>query len=454
MYMDVLNREELLSYGDTGVKELLLDLLIKGIEAVDPYNAVKNAIRRHNRTIIVGDRAFHINGKLYVLGLGKASCKMARAIEDILGDLIEDGVAVTKYGYSISLEKIRVIEAGHPIPDENSLRAGYETLELLKKVGENDLLIVLISGGGSALLVYPANSISLEDLIIANDLLVKSGASIHEINIVRKHLSRIKGGGIVKHCRGSILSLIVSDVVGDRIEDIASGPTSADPSTFTDAYMVLRSYGLWDKLPMSIRNYISMGLRGEVDETLKELPSRVYNVIVASNEIACRTIYREALRRGFRSYILTTTIEGEAKDVALAIGSIIQEIHYFNRPFEKPVVLVAGGETTVTVHGDHGLGGPNQEFALSIIRKIAGLRGTAVLAVDTDGTDGPTDAAGGLVDSYSLERIIDNGINIEEVLHKHNAYHALKEINSLIITGPTMTNVNSLYIIGITGSNN
>mgnify|MGYP003878370435 FL=1 len=445
----ILNKEQLLSYGDIEVKELLLDLILKGLEAVDPYKAVKKVINRDNKSIKIGNKTLHVHSKIYVLGLGKASCSMAKAIEEILGDLIEDGVVVTKYGYSIPLEKIRVIEAGHPIPDVNSLKAGYEAFKLFKRIGENDLLIVLISGGGSALLVYPADNISLEDLIKTNDLLIKSGASIHEINIVRKHISRIKGGGIVKQCKGKILSLIVSDVVGDRVEDIASGPTSADTSSFIDAYRVLKNYGLWDKLPTSIRKYINKGLSGEAEETLKELPNRVYNVIIASNEIACKTIYEESLRRGYRAHILTTTLEGEAKDTALAIGSIVQEIYRFNRPFKKPVILIAGGETTVTIHGKHGMGGPNQEFSLSISRKIADLHGTAVLAIDTDGTDGPTDAAGGLVDSYSLNKLIELGIDVEEALYKHDAYNALKRINSLVITGPTMTNVNSLFIIGI-----
>jgi len=445
----ILNKEQLLSYGDIEVKELLLDLILKGLEAVDPYKAVKKVIDRDNGLIKIRNKTLHVHGKIYVLGLGKASCSMAKAIEEILGDLIEDGVVVTKYGYSIPLEKIRVIEAGHPIPDVNSLKAGYEAFKLFKRIGENDLLIVLISGGGSALLVYPADNISLEDLIKTNDLLIKSGASIHEINIVRKHISRIKGGGIVKQCKGKILSLIVSDVVGDRVEDIASGPTSADTSSFIDAYRVLKNYGLWDKLPTSIRRYINRGLSGEAEETLKELPNRVYNVIIASNEIACKTIYEESLRRGYRAYLLTTTLEGEAKDTALAIGSIVQEIYRFNRPFKKPVILIAGGETTVTIHGKHGMGGPNQEFSLSISRKIADLHGTAVLAIDTDGTDGPTDAAGGLVDSYSLNKLIELGIDVEEALYKHDAYNALKRINSLVITGPTMTNVNSLFIIGI-----
>lgn len=448
----ILNKEQLLGYGDIEVKELLLDLLLKGLEDVDPYKAIKKVISRGNKSIKVGGKTLHVHGKIYVLGLGKASCSMAKAIEEILGDLIEDGVVVTKYGYSIPLEKIRVIEAGHPIPDVNSLKAGYEAFKLFKRISENDLLIVLISGGGSALLVYPVDNISLEDLIKTNDLLIKSGANIHEINIVRKHISRIKGGGIVKQCKGKILSLIVSDVVGDRVEDIASGPTSADTSSFIDAYKILKNYGLWDKLPMSIRKYINKGLSKEAEETLKELPNRVYNVIIASNEIACKTIYKEALRRGYRAYILTTTLEGEAKDTALAIGSIVQEIYRFNRPFKKPVILIAGGETTVTIHGKHGMGGPNQEFALSITRKIAGLRGTAVLAVDTDGTDGPTDAAGGLVDSYSLDKLNNAGIDIGTVLNKHDTYNALKKINSLVLTGPTMTNVNSLFIIGITTS--
>ncbi len=445
----VINRDELLSYGDVGAKELLLDLVVSGLEAVNPYNAVRDALAVRDNVVSIYGREVRVSGKVYVLGLGKASCSMARAVEDVLGDLVEEGFVVTKYGYRMELERIRVLEAGHPIPDENSFRAGVEALELVERVGVNDLLIILISGGGSSLMVYPANDIGLEDLVRTYDLLVRSGASIHEINVVRRHLSRVKGGGLVRHCRGRIISLIVSDVVGDRLEDIASGPTSADPTTFHDAHRILRYYGLWDKVPNTVRKYILKGLRGEVPETLKKLPSRVRNYIVASNEIACKTIYQKALRRGLNPYILTTTLEGEAKDAALAIGSIIQEIYRYNRPFTRPALLIAGGETTVTVPEEHGLGGPNQEFTLSVTRKISGLRGTAVLAIDTDGTDGPTDAAGGLVDSYTLDRLREEGIDVVDVLRRHDSYNALKRVSSLVFTGPTMTNVNSLYLMAI-----
>jgi glycerate 2-kinase len=443
----VINKDEILGYGDVNAKSIILDLLEEGMNSIDPYIIVKDVLGRSDRVVRVFEDRFRVDGRIYVLGLGKASARMARAVEEVLGDLVEDGLVVTKYGYGEKLERIRVLEAGHPVPDENSLRAGLEAFDLVRRVGEDDLLLTLISGGGSSLLVLPPEEISFEDLAITYELLIGSGASISEVNIVRRHLSMIKGGGIVRNCRGRIISLIISDVVGDRLEDIASGPTSADPTSFMDAYRVLKNYGLWDRLPESVRRYVLRGLRGDVEDTLKKLPGRIHNYVVANNRVLCEKIRERALARGLRAYILTTTLEGEARDSATALGSIVQEIHGFNRPFHRPVLLIAGGETTVALRGRYGLGGPNQEFALSITRKIRGLRGTAVLAFDTDGTDGPTDAGGGIVDNYTYDLLVDMGVDVVEVLNNHDSYNALRKASSLVFTGPTRTNVNSVYLL-------
>jgi glycerate 2-kinase len=426
----------------------VLEIMNAAIESADPYAAVRRSLRVAGDRLVVSGKELPLSGRVYLLAFGKAACAMARAAAEILGERIEEGIIVTKYGYAEECpktERLRVIEAGHPVPDENSLLGGKLGLELAEKVGENDVLLVLISGGGSALFLLPEEGISLEDKIKTNELLLKSGAKIYEINTVRKHISAVKGGKLAKRVRGTIVSLILSDVVGDPLEAIASGPTVKDPTTFKDAHRILRLYGVWDKLPESVRRHIELGLEGKAEETLKEDLPNVHNFIVGSNILACETAKRKAKELGYNAEILTTTLEGEAKEVALAIGSIIQEIVRNDRPLRKPAVLIAGGEWTVTIEGEAGLGGPNQEFALSIARKIAGLD-AVVLAVDTDGTDGPTDAAGGIVDGRTLGLLEKTGVDVEEALRRHDAYHALEKVGALLKTGPTGTNVNSMVI--------
>ena len=438
--------KELLSYGDVKAKEIALNLMEEAIKSADPYKAVKRALKVEDNRLIIKGKEFPIKGKVYVLAFGKAACSMAQAVETILGDKIAEGIAVTKYGYSLPLKKIKVIEASHPIPDENSMRGAQLGVELARKIGKDDILLVLISGGGSALFMLPEDGITLEDKMKTNELLLKSGAKIYEINTVRKHISKVKGGKLAKLVKGTLISLILSDVVGDPLEAIASGPTVKDSTTFQDAYRLLKLYNVWDKLPESVKRHIELGVKGEREETLKEDLSNVHNFLIASNSLACKAAKRKAEELGLNAYILTTTLEGEAREVAIAFGSIIEEIYHRERPFKRPCVLIAGGETTVTIEGKPGLGGPNQEFALSIARKIAGLKGVAVLAMDTDGTDGPTDAAGGLVDSYTVNLIKREDVDMEEYLKKHNAYEALKRAGALLITGPTRTNVNSIII--------
>ncbi|ASJ14730.1 glycerate kinase type-2 family protein [Thermococcus radiotolerans] len=429
-------------------KTAALEIMNSAIESADPYRAVRRSINVDGNRMAVFGEEFSLSGKVYLLAFGKAACSMARAVVDLLGERIEEGVIITKYGYAEDCPKLRrlkVIEAGHPVPDENSLLGGKPGLELAEKVEENDVLLVLISGGGSALFLLPERGITLEDKIRTNELLLKSGAKIYEINTVRKHISAVKGGKLAKRVRGRVISLILSDVVGDPLEAIASGPTVKDPTTFGDAFRILKLYGVWEKLPESVKRHIELGLEGKAEETLKEDLPNVHNFIVGSNTLACESALAKAKELGYNALLLTTTLEGEAREIALAVGSIVQEIARYDRPAPKPAVLIAGGEWTVTIEGKAGLGGPNQEFALSIARKIYGLN-AVVLAVDTDGTDGPTDAAGGIVDGKTLGLLREAGMDVEEVLRRHDAYHALEKVGALLRTGPTGTNVNSLVV--------
>ena len=425
---------------------IMFELIRKALESADPYLAVKRSLTFKERKVRVKETEFKIKGKVHVLAIGKASCKMARALFDVLPEeMIGKSLVVTKYGYTDGCPKgVRVIEAGHPVPDENSLLAGKLGLELAKNVKKEDILLTLISGGGSALFVYPAGDISLNDLKITNELLLRSGATIREINTVRKHISRVKGGRLARAVKGTVISLIISDVIGNDVSSIASGITAPDPTTYRDAYEILVKRGIWEKLPESVREHIEMGLKGLVEETPKSLPN-VHNFIIADNEKACEAVVEKARELGFNSAVMATTLEGEAREIALAVGSIVEEIAKKDRPLKRPALMVFGGEWTVTVGDSKGLGGPNQEFALSIARKIAGLNAT-VVAFDTDGTDGPTEVAGGIVDGKTLGKLEDAGIDVEKTLKEHDSYHALKKVGALLKTGPTGTNVNSMVI--------
>jgi len=410
-------------------------ILKKVIELADPYKAVLNYIDK-----------IEIEGDLFVVGFGKAACPMAKAIEDTMLNRIEEGVIVTKYGHSFPLKKIKVFEAGHPVPDENSVKASLKILEVAREVKNDDTLLVLISGGGSSLFALPEDGITLEDKIKTYKLLLSCGAKIHEINTVRKHISKVKGGKFVKNIEGKVIALIISDVVGDNLDVIASGPTVKDPTTFKDAYKVLEKYNLLNKIPSSVKEHIELGMKGLKEETLKEDPPNVYNYIILSNRIVCERLAEFCRRFGYDVHIITTTLEGEAREVATAFGSMIQEICKYNRPFRKPCILIAGGEMTVSLEDKVGKGGPNHEFALSIVKKIAGLNVT-VIAFDSDGIDGNTDSAGAIVNGDTFDVLKAKGIDVDEYLKKHDSYEAIKIANSLIHTGPTRTNVNSFIII-------
>ncbi len=437
---------------DKGLREVALGIIDAAIAAVRPEECIRRSLRLEGDILHVGDSRVDLRGirRIYVVGFGKASAGMARAVEGILGERISGGLVITADGYRVPTDKVEVREAGHPVPDERGLSAAEEILSIVEGAREDDLVIVLISGGGSALLTAPAEGISLEDLARTNELLLRSGAVIQEINAVRKHLSRAKGGQLARLAQPArVISLILSDVVGDPLDSIASGPTVPDPTTYTDAIAVLRRYGIWDEVPSSVRRHLERGASGEVPETPKPGDpcfARVINVIVGSGRHAAEAALEKGEDLGFEGAILTTTLEGEAREVGKVLAAVARELRRYGRPVSPPAILVLAGETTVTVRGK-GKGGRNQELALSAALGIEGLREVVIASVGTDGRDGPTDAAGGIVDGGTAARIRAAGLDPLELLSDNDSYRALSASGDLLVTGPTGTNVADLVLV-------
>lgn len=388
--------------------------------------------------------------RLVAVGFGKAAVPMALALEEELGDILESGVVVTKYGHASSRipDTFRIIEAGHPTPDENGIRGALEVLHCAQTADEKTLVIALVSGGGSALLTAPAEGITLAAKRETTDLLLRSGADIHSLNTVRKHLSRVKGGRLAETIYpGRTVSLILSDVIGDDLDVIASGPTAPDTTTFRDALAVLERFVLKDRVPPQVAAYLEAGARGDIPETPKEgnpVFQRVENMIIGSNRSALEAAARAAEEAGCDVEILPTPVTGEAADAGRMLARRARECMAQQR--ERPLCLLSGGETTVTVRGT-GKGGRNQELALSFALEIAGIPGITLLSAGTDGSDGPTDAAGAFVDGDTIPlRKKDAALRS---LAQNDSYTFFKEHGGLFITGPTGTNVMDVQIISI-----
>jgi glycerate 2-kinase len=427
------------------------------ISSVDPNRAIEARVKRRGGRLKLYTNAGlfrKVNLKdfdrILVVGAGKAAAPMAKAIEGIAGDRITGGLVCVKQGYTAELSKIRIIEASHPVPDARGMKAAEEILDILKSAGTRDLVISLISGGGSSLLPLPPRPISLDEKRATTDLLLKSGAGIHEINAVRKHLSLVKGGNLAKATgNAAVLNLVVSDVVGDDLGVIASGPFSPDGSTFQDALGVLERYRLVEKAPASVTDHLRRGVRGEIEENPgadSPVFKKVTSLIVASNIIALEAAKSEAARRGYHGIILSSMVEGDARDAAFWHSRIAREVAASSNPVHAPACIISGGETTVVVSGD-GLGGRNMEFALHAAVFIDGLKNITVASIGTDGTDGPTDAAGAVVDGLTIFRAKEKGMDIRIYSKRNDSYHFHKELDNLIITGPTNTNVMDVRIM-------
>jgi glycerate 2-kinase len=415
------------------------------LAAGDVQPLVRRALRLEGSTLVAGSHTWDLGRRrrLVVLGCGKAGAAMARAVEEVLGDRITEGFVVTKDGYTMPSRRIRLAEAGHPVPDARGQQAANRLLEIAGGAGAEDLVVVLISGGGSALTPAPAPPITLSEKQATTRLLLAAGVTITELNAVRKHLSLLKGGQLARAAMpAAMLTLVLSDVIGDPLDVIASGPTAPDSSTFADALAVLTRRGVRDRAPASVLARLEAGRRGEVQETPKPgdpLFEHVTNLVIGNNTLVVEAAAARARQLGYAPHILTCALEGEAQQVARDLVERAREL----RP---PACLIAGGETTVTVRGG-GRGGRCQELALAAALALRRGEGLVVLAAGTDGTDGPTDAAGAVVDTTTVARGRSQGRDPRRTLEDNDAYTYLGAIGDLLVTGPTNTNLLDLYLV-------
>ena len=436
---------------EPALRRTLGRIIEAAIAAVDPKAAVRRAVRRRGSTLRIGANAYDLDRvrRVLVIGAGKAAAPMAAAIEDILGARVSGGLVSVKDGHTAPLRRVELVEAGHPLPDARGQRAAERILRIAQGAGAGDLVLCVISGGGSALLPAPVDGLSLQHKIAVTDLLLRSGATIQEVNAVRKHLSRLKGGHLAKAAfPAQVAVLVLSDVIGDPLDAIASGPAAPDLTTFAAAVEIVRRYGIETKIPAAARDHLQRGAGGDVSETPKPgdpVFRRVHTVIIGSNEHAARAAALAARRDGYRALLLTSSLDGEAREAGRLLASVARGAQDAGLPLSPPACLVAGGETTVTVRGN-GKGGRCQEFALSAALSIAGRGGLLIAAFGTDGTDGPTDAAGALATGETVDRAAAHGLDARAALAENDAYPFFRKMDDLIVTGPTNTNVNDLYL--------
>lgn len=446
-----------------------LDTIFRaGLRRVDPYQMIMDkihledsrlSIQLDNDQITIDLNAY---SEIVILGAGKATAPMARAMEELLGDRVTGGLVVVKYGHTDTLQKIDIIEAGHPVPDAEGVRGAGEMLKLAAEANEATLVINLISGGGSALLPYPGKfekdgellQLSLSDKQKTTQALLACGAEIHEINCVRKHLSGIKGGRLLENIAPArSINLILSDVVGDDLSSIASGMTAADPTTFVDALRVLQRYKIEDEVPQLVVQYLKAGVNNEIPESLKAGSSPLElttNVLLGTNRTALNGAAIEAEKHGYSVIRLTSRISGEAKEVARMLSAISADAKEHEMLGQLPLCIISGGEPVVTIQGE-GKGGRNQEMALAFLLEIEKqpilYKDIHFLAASTDGNDGPTDAAGAFANLDLVQKCRDEHLSITEYLQDNDSYNLYDKIDGLYKTGPTNTNVCDLHFM-------
>jgi len=422
-------------------------ILNAAIDGVKPSLLIKNQIGLKDNILRIKEEQTDLSlyENIHIIGAGKASAFMAQSLEEILGNRVTSGAVVVKYDHGAPCQKTKILEGGHPIIDENSLAGTGQILNVVQRAGEKDLVFCLISGGGSALLEKLPQGISLPDLQNTFKQLLECGAAIEEINTVRKHLSLVKGGQLARAIApATCITLIISDVIGDPLESIASGPTAADPTTFRHTWQVVEKYELADRLPSPVKHYLQEGIEGKNPETLKPgdpIFDKTQNIVLGNNFLSLKTAEQTARGLGYNTLILTSQIQGEAKEIARATAGMISEIIASGHPIPRPACLLMGGETTVTIRGT-GKGGRNQELVLSALLSLKHVSEPYILvSCGTDGTDGPTDAAGGMISGETWAKTRKLNLNPQEYLGRNDAYHFLDKVGGLIKTGPTGTNV-------------
>ena len=442
------------------LKKDALDIFKAALAAVDPARAVSESLVKSGDSLKVMQGKKVIKSvdlkkvnRIFLVGGGKATAPMAKAVETTLGAGIKGGVISVKQGHGLKLKRTTVLEAGHPVPDQAGVEASKQVKALLEETQEDDLVISLISGGGSALLTLPVDGIKLSEVQTVTKLLLGCGADIHEINVVRKHLSQLKGGKMAGLAAPStVINLMLSDVVGDKMETIASGPFVPDPSTFQEMAVIFAKYKLMKKLPSAVRTLLKKGLIEKAPETPKPgdaVFKKVTNVIVGSNFHCLTAAAEEAKKKKYRPLILSSTVEGETREVARVFASLAREVRSSGNPVKPPTCLISGGETTVTLKGK-GKGGRNQEFVLAAALEMDGWENALVFSAGTDGTDGPTDAAGAVADGSTCARAAKANLSPQRHLEENDAYPFFETLGDLVKTGPTRTNVMDvrLFLLG------
>ncbi len=428
------------------------EIFYAGLRAVDPGDAIQRHVHREDTMLHVGSQTYNLDSfrHIYVVGGGKAGASMACAIEALLGERITQGWVNVKYDHLIPTRTIHIHEAGHPVPDEAGVLGTQKIAQLLNTATNQDLVICLISGGGSALLPAPATGITLQQKQAVTKLLLNCGATINEINTIRKHISSMKGGQLARVASpATLVTLILSDVIGDPLDTIASGPTVPDSQTFTDCLDILKKYDIEAQIPAPVLQRLQQGARRTIEDTPKAgdpLFANTHNLVIASNALAAKAAAEKARELHYHTMLLSTFVEGETREVAKVHTAILKEILHSEQPLPVPACIISGGETTVNIQGG-GLGGRNQEFVLAAVREIDGLNNVVILSAGTDGTDGPTDAAGAIADGETGQRAREQSLDPHAFLKNNDSYHFFEALGDLVKTGPTNTNVMDLRIL-------
>jgi glycerate-2-kinase len=429
-----------------------IDIFLAGVECVKPENLINRYVSISKTNLQIEKFALDLSvlKNIYIVGFGKASAAMAQTMELILGSKIIAGHIITKYGHTVPLEFVKLTEAGHPVPDENGIQGTKHILSIVNKTEKDDLLICLISGGGSALLADVPEGCTLEDLKTVNEILLDVGANITEINCIRKHLSKVKGGLLAKAAYpAKVMSLILSDVIGDPLDVIASGPTFPDPTTFSDALTIIEKYKIKNEIPEKIYQILQEGVEKKQRETLKESDEAFQytrNLIIGNNTIALKAAKAKAELLGYKTQVITNQLIGDVMEVARYIFEIVKQTK--KQKNSEPFCLLFAGEPTVKVTGDGtGIGGRNQHLALIVAKLLKDMPGITFLSGGTDGTDGPTDAAGAVVDSFTTQNASKHHLDIELYINNCDSFNFFKQEGGMVITGPTQTNVMDLMVV-------